>query len=57
MSDTNTQEYRSFARLMLMTMNACLSLFYLSYNIVYLGTFDFQVIYTIFEIEIDPALA
>ena len=57
MPDTNTREYRSFARLMLMTMNVCFSLFYFSYNFAYLGTFDFQVIYTIFKIEINPTLA
>ena len=57
MPANETQQYLSFTKLILMTMNICFSLFYYSYNFAYFGTYDFQVIYKIFQIEMDPILA
>lgn len=40
-----------------MTVNICLSQFYIGYGVAYLGTFEFDTILTIYHIEIEKNLA
>lgn len=44
-------KYRSFAKLVLMVLNLCMSPFYFGYTIQYLGTFDFETIKSVYNIN------
>ena len=40
-----------------MTINLSLSSFYFGYSLAYLGTFDYRIIKTIFDVKIEKSLA
>lgn len=50
-------KYKSFARILLMILNICMSPFYFGYTITYMGTFNFQMVANIYNITIFDSAA
>jgi hypothetical protein len=47
------KRYKSFANLTLITVNLCLGFFFYGYVFFYMGTFQFEVVLEIFNIDLD----
>ena len=46
-----SKTYRSFRRILSRVLNICLSSFYFGYTLAYFGSFNFDVLTEIFEID------
>lgn len=56
-SQSQETRYKSFAQLVLMVLNICMSPFYFGYGIAYFGTFDYKVIREIFKVTLKDDVA